>query len=220
MIWLICILTVIVAYLIGSINTSIILSKTLFGSDIHTSGSGNAGTTNMLRTHGKKMAIFTLLGDVLKGVVAVLLARLADNFLVAIPSTDLAIAHILGSLPYISGFFAVLGHNYPVFFGFRGGKGVATTLGVVLTTNWQLGLIVLAIALTIMLTTRYVSLGSCIGGALFPILYFVTGLIKGDFDMLSLIFTLALGVLIVARHQSNIKRLLSGTENKLSFKKE
>ncbi len=220
MIWLICILTVIVAYLIGSINTSIILSKTLFGSDIRTSGSGNAGTTNMLRTHGKKMAIFTLLGDVLKGVVAVLLARLADNFLVAIPSTDLAIAHILGSLPYISGFFAVLGHNYPVFFGFRGGKGVATTLGVVLTTNWQLGLIVLAIALTIMLTTRYVSLGSCIGGALFPILYFVTGLIKGDFDMLSLIFTLALGVLIVARHQSNIKRLLSGTENKLSFKKE
>ncbi len=222
MIWIISILTIIAAYLIGSVNTSIILSKTLFGSDIRESGSGNAGTTNMLRTHGKKMAIFTLLGDVLKGVVAVLLAVLVDNLLQSVPTgTSVSVtSHLLGSLPFIAGFFAVLGHNFPVFFGFKGGKGVATTLGVVLTINWLLGLIVLVIALAIMLTTRYVSLGSCIGAAIFPILYFISGLIIGELDKVSLIFAIALGVLIVVRHRSNIKRLLNGNENKLSFKKE
>ncbi len=220
MIWFISILTIIVAYLIGSVNTSIILSTALFGSDIRQSGSGNAGTTNMLRTHGKKMAIFTLLGDVLKGVIAVLLAILADKCLASIPTNTIATAYLLGSLPYIAGFFAVLGHNFPVFFQFKGGKGVATTLGVVLTINWQLGLIVLVIALAIMLTTRYVSLGSCVGAAIFPILYFISGLIGGEIDVVSLIFAAALGLLIVIRHSSNIARLKAGTENKLSFKKE
>ncbi|MBQ7794632.1 MAG: glycerol-3-phosphate 1-O-acyltransferase PlsY [Clostridia bacterium] len=216
MIWLISILTVIAAYLIGSVNTSIILSKALYGSDIRQTGSGNAGTTNMLRTHGKKMAAFTLIGDVLKGVVAVLLAMLADNQLADVPANGT----LLASLPYIAGFFVVLGHNFPVFFQFRGGKGVATSLGVILTLDWKIGLTVLVIALAIMAISRYVSLGSVIAAFLFPVLHLASGLIGGDIDVMSVVFAAALAVLIIARHHSNISRLIRGTENKLGAKKE
>ncbi len=215
MAWIIGILTIIAAYLIGSISPSIILSKALYGSDIRSSGSGNAGTTNMLRTHGKKVAIFTLLCDILKGVIPVLLANLAIRFW-----GDSLADYIASSLPYIAGFFAVLGHNFPIFFGFKGGKGVATTLGVVLTVNWQLGLIVMVVALAIMAATRYVSLGSCIGALVFPIMYLVTSLMSGTFDAISMVFSAALGLLIILRHHSNIKRLLNGTENKLGAKKK
>lgn len=208
------------AYLIGSINPSIILSKTLAGSDIRTSGSGNAGATNMLRTYGKKMAIATLLLDVLKGVIAVLIARLVDElFLCHISTTDELSTHIVGSLPYIAGFFVALGHNFPVFFGFRGGKGVATGLGVLLSLNWQVGLICLVIAVSIMAISRYVSLGSVIGAGLFPILLLAFSLGSGEIDIFSLFFAVALAVLIIARHHSNIKRLIRGEENKLFAKK-
>ena len=210
----------IAAYLIGSVNPSIILSKTFGGADIRSAGSGNAGATNMLRTYGKKMAIATLVLDVLKGVIAVLIARVVDDlFLCHISTSSELSKHIVGSLPYISGFFAAVGHNFPVFFGFRGGKGVATGIGVILALNWQIGLIILVVALTIMAVTRYVSLGSIIGASLFPILLLAFSLGKGEIDVFSLFFALALAVLVVARHHSNIKRLLKGEENKLFAKK-
>lgn len=222
MAWFIGIITALCAYLIGSINTSIILSRTFFGSDIRTSGSGNAGTTNMLRTHGKKFAALTLLGDVLKGVVAVLLAMLTDRILTkfapAAPSA--AAAYIFGSLPYIAAFFAVLGHNFPIFFGFRGGKGVATSLGVILTLNWQVGLIAAAVAIIIMAATAYVSLGSIIGAALFPLLLLTFGLGSGEIDPTAIIFATALAALIIARHHANIGRLLRGEENRLYGRKK
>ena len=128
MTYLIIALTAIVSYLIGSVNFSILLSKMLSGKDIRESGSGNAGATNMLRTYGKKMGIITLLLDVLKGIVVILLSRLVKN----IAGTD----EIYPVISYIAGVCVILGHNFPLYFGFKGGKGVATSLGVVLMLDW------------------------------------------------------------------------------------
>lgn len=220
MVYFICIATALVAYFIGSINTSIILSKKFTGEDIRNSGSGNAGTTNMLRTYGKKLALVTLICDILKGVVPVLLAVLADKFILSgLSSTSAPASYLLGSLNYIAGFFAILGHSFPVFFGFKGGKGVATGFGVVLALNWQVGLIALAVAVIIMAFTRYVSLGSIIGAALFPILLLAFSFGSGEVDIMSMVFAFAIAALIIVRHRTNIKRLLNGNENKLFIKK-
>ena len=223
MIWFFGIAAAAAAYLIGSINTSIILSRIFFGDDIRKSGSGNAGATNMLRTHGKKFAAATLVLDILKGVIAVLLAFLADNIIAGLLSPQYAqypeAEYILGNLKYIAGFFVVLGHSFPLYFGFRGGKGVATGLGVMLTLNWQVGLIVLVISLIIMAVTRYVSLGSVIGALLFPLLLAVFTLGGGSFDIIEVVMAAALGLLIIVRHHSNISRLMHGNENKLFSKK-
>ena len=192
------------AYLIGSVNFSIILSKLIAGKDIRESGSGNAGATNMLRTYGKKMGALTLLLDVLKGVVTVWLVKeLSDSITFA----------------YFAGLFVILGHNFPVYFGFKGGKGVATSLGVVFVLDWKAGLIVAVIAILIMALTRYVSLGSICGGALFIIIEFVKALITGDISAVRLICTVLIGGLLIVRHHANIKRLLNGTENKLGAAK-
>ena len=192
------------AYLIGSVNFSIILSKLIAGKDIRESGSGNAGATNMLRTYGKKMGALTLLLDVLKGVVTVWLVKeLSDSITFA----------------YFAGLFVILGHNFPVYFGFKGGKGVATSLGVVFVLDWKTGLIVAVIAILIMALTRYVSLGSICGGALFIIIEFVKALITGDISAVRLICTVLIGGLLIVRHHANIKRLLNGTENKLGAAK-
>jgi glycerol-3-phosphate acyltransferase PlsY len=199
----------IVSYLIGSVNFSIILSKAISGKDIRESGSGNAGATNMLRTHGKKMGVITLLLDVLKGIIAIIIAIVIDkNF-----GTG------TGVLAYIAGVCVVLGHNFPLYFGFKGGKGVATSLGVVLMLDWKVGLIVAVCALAIMAITRYVSLGSILGGAAFIIAEIVKAIITKQFDIIQLVCVVIIGGLLIARHHANIKRLLNGTENKLGAKK-
>ena len=148
----ICFLVVIiVSYLIGSMNASVVISKIL-GDDIRNHGSGNAGATNMLRTYGKGAALIVLLVDVLKGVLAVLIAKFA-----------------FAGMPlyqYISGGGAILGHNFPLYFGFKGGKGVLTSIAVLITLNWWIGLVALVSALLIMAVTRYVSLGSMLGAVI------------------------------------------------------
>lgn len=233
MIYLIIIAVAVISYLIGSVNFSILISRAISGKDIRESGSGNAGATNMLRTHGKKMGIITLLLDVLKGVAAVFLIRLIrDKLGIGGPAID-----------YIAGVCVILGHNFPLYFGFRGGKGVATSLGVVLMLNWKAGLIVAVIAVAVMAATRYVSLGSVIGGAMFiiagiwSILYqsslsfsnasfgarmyaAVKLLFSGGADAVRVICVVVIGGLLIARHHENIKRLLNGTENKLGQKKD
>ena len=155
------IIMAIIAYLIGSINFSVILSKKMAGFDVREKGSGNAGSTNMLRSVGKKAAALTLICDILKGVVsigiAILLGNVVDNMNREI-------------LLQIAGIAVVIGHTFPIFFGFRGGKGVATSLGVILMSNWQIGLICLVFALVLMVLTRMVSLGSCAAAVLFPVL--------------------------------------------------
>lgn len=211
MIWFIYIATAMAAYLIGSINTSIILSRALYGEDIRSKGSHNAGATNMLRTHGKMLAAATLVMDTLKGVAAVLGAALLQKLLAGIVNPELYFA----DLRYIAGFFVVFGHSFPVYFSFRGGKSVATGLGVMLALNWQVGLIVLAVSIIIMAVTRYVSLGSIIGALLFPLLLSVFDLGSGSFSAGASACAAAMGLFIILRHHANISRLIHGEENKL-----
>lgn len=206
-------IAMILSYLLGSISSAVIISKTLFGHDIRNEGSGNAGATNMLRTHGKKMGALTLTLDVLKGVIAVLLANLIKNF----TAGD---AFILRAIPFLAGLFVILGHNFPVFFNFRGGKGVATSLGVVLALNYKVALIIACISLLVMIITRYVSLGSILAGILYIAVDLTYMIFTDNFYYPEFIFTILVGSLLIIRHRQNIKRLLNGTENKLGQKKK
>lgn len=204
----------IVSYLIGSINSSILMSRAM-DKDIRTSGSGNAGATNMLRTYGKKMGAITLILDILKGVVCILIANTTAKAMTG-GNIDAGWA----ALPYIAGVCVALGHNFPLYFGFKGGKGVATSLGVVLMLDWKIGLIVAVIAIGIMAITKYVSLGSIIGGITFIAAEIIKMAVTGGFRPIQLICAVILGGLLVIRHHANIKRLLNGTENKLGSKKK
>ena len=193
------ILIVIIAYLLGNISTSYIIAKKMMGVDIRTQGSGNAGSTNVLRTLGKKAGAMTFIGDLLKGVIAVLIGKL----IATISGVDIATA----------GYLAVVGHNWPAFLGFRGGKGVATSLGSMIAINPVLALSCFGIFLVIVAITKYVSLGAIIGISMSPIMMVFTKNSKG------LIATLFLTVSVIYTHRENIKRLLSGTERKLGEKK-
>ena len=137
------IIMAIIAYLIGSVNFSILISKKKAGFDIREKGSGNAGTTNMLRSVGKGAALITLILDILKGVVTVLIAIFYSFILYKAFDVNLNSALLV----QIAGIFVILGHTFPIYFGFKGGKGVATTLGILLVTNWHVGLICLVFAM-------------------------------------------------------------------------
>lgn len=209
------IIMAIIAYLIGSINFSVIISKKVAGFDVREKGSGNAGTTNMLRAVGKKAAAVTLICDVLKGVVAIGIAIILGNIVKDI-NRELLIQ--------VAGIAVVLGHTFPVFFGFKGGKGVATSLGILLLSNWQIGLICLVFGIVLIILTRMVSLGSCAAAVLFPVLtLFIndhyTVLTEGKSGSTYFIYSVILAIIVLYNHRSNIKRILSGTENKISFKK-
>ena len=203
------IVVAILSYLIGSISFSIIISKKVAGFDVREKGSGNAGTTNMLRTVGKKAALITLVCDILKGVISILLALLIGK--IAKEANNSILVQIAGIL-------VIIGHTFPIFFEFRGGKGVATSLGVLIMINWQIGLICLIFGLVLIALTRMVSLGSITAAILFPILVLfikTNYIVEGNY----FIYSLIIAVMVVFNHRENVKRLLSGTENKLSFKK-
>lgn len=206
------IIIAIIAYLLGSISFSVIISKKMAGFDVREKGSGNAGSTNVLRSVGKKAAALTLLGDVLKGVVAILIAFILGNII-----GEENISRAL--LVQIAGFFVILGHTFPVFFKFKGGKGIATALGILLLINWQIGLICLVFALVIMVITRMVSLGSIMAAILFPILVLFVPHNAYIADGQYFIFSLILAAFVIFNHRENVKRLLEGKENKLSLKK-
>lgn len=192
----------VVAYLLGSINTSIIVSRILIGDDIRNHGSGNAGATNTLRTVGKKGAVLVVIGDVLKTVIAILIAGLiADNSSKAI---------------YIAGIGTVLGHNFPLYFKFKGGKGIIVSTVAILFADPILGLVTTIIAILIMAISKYVSLGSISGAILFVVLALVFRNNNTDF----VVFAIMLAVLAIYMHRSNIVRLLEGRENKLNFSKK
>ena len=208
------IIVAVIAYLIGSINFSVLISKKMAGFDVREKGSGNAGTTNMLRSVGKKAAVITLVCDILKGVVSIVIAIIVGNIA---KNLDREL------LLQIAGIAVVLGHTFPVFFGFKGGKGVATSLGVLLMSNWQIGLICLVFAVVLMVLIRMVSLGSCAAAVLFPVLtLFInqhyTVLTDGKSGRVYFIYSVILAIIVLYNHRSNIKRILNGTENKLSFK--
>lgn len=207
------IIVTIIAYLIGSISFSVIISKKMAGFDVREKGSGNAGSTNVLRTVGKKAAAITLICDVLKGVVAILLALLAG---VIIKDLDKAL------LVQLAGVFVIIGHTFPIFFKFKGGKGIATSLGVLLMINWQIGLICLVFALLLMALTRMVSVGSIAAAVLFPVLVLFINqnyIVAESSNWSYLIFSVIIALLVIFNHRTNLKRIFTGTENKLSFKK-
>ena len=208
------IIVAIISYLIGSIMFSVIFTKKIAGFDVRTKGSGNAGSTNVLRVAGKKVAIITLICDILKGVVAVLIGYIVGKLTKASVETS-------QMLILTAGVMVVLGHTFPIFFKFKGGKGVATSLGVLLMINWKIGLICLVFALLIMAVSRMVSLGSISAAILFPVLCIFINenyLIKAN-HFGYILFGIILCLLVVFNHRSNLKRIINGKENKLSFKK-
>ena len=194
---------ILVSYLLGSISTSYIITKKISGVDIRTQGSGNAGSTNVLRTLGKKAGIMTFVGDFLKGSLAVFISNIISKY-------TLIDTQIAGYLAAVS---VVLGHNYPVFLGFRGGKGVATSLGSMICMNPIAALSCLLGFIIVVGFTKYISLGSILGIATGPIIMILKGNKAGFFA------TLFLFLLSVYGHRANIKRLLNGTERKLGEKK-
>ena len=200
---LVYLIIIITAYLLGNISTSYIVAKRLAGVDIRTQGSGNAGSTNDLRTLGKKAGALTFIGDVLKGLIAVLIARFIA-YSVNLDNTTCA---------YIAVVAVVLGHNYPVFLGFKGGKGVATSLGSMLGMNPLVALLCLGFFIIIVAITKYVSLGSILGIGLSPVIMMLNHNTKG------VLVTLFLTISVAITHKENIKRLLNGTERKLGQKK-
>jgi glycerol-3-phosphate acyltransferase PlsY len=209
---ILCVCNAIIAYLIGSINFSVILSKKMAGFDVREKGSGNAGTTNMLRSVGKKAAAITLLCDILKGVVAILIAIFLGN---------LFNAQNKAILVQIAGIAVVVGHTFPVFFGFKGGKGVATSLGILIMSNWEIGLICLAVGVTLIAITKMVSVGSCSAAVLFAVLtYFIHDNYIVSEGSGYLVYSIILALFILFNHRSNIVRLIHGKENKISFKKK
>jgi acyl phosphate:glycerol-3-phosphate acyltransferase len=187
------------AYLLGSIASAILICR-LFGlSDPRAGGSGNPGATNVLRLHGKKAAFLTLAGDVLKGVIPVLAAK-------ALGSMELIIA--------LCGLAAFFGHLFPVFFKFKGGKGVATLIGVLIATHWLLGLAYIATWLLSTLLFRFSSLSALIAAILTPI---YSWLILQNISFL--ICHIIMAIVLIWRHRSNIQNLIAGTENKIGKKK-
>ncbi len=191
------------AYLLGSINFAIMISARQYKQDIREFGSKNAGMTNMMRTYGKKAAGYTLLGDALKALVSCLIGYA-----------------ILGNLgAYIAGLFCIIGHVFPIYYRFKGGKGVVTAAVSVLMCSPIEFLILFAFFVIIVLFTRYISLGSVMCMLLYPILLDRVARISTGFTSPYILFAVAMTVIIVLKHWQNIKRLMTGKESKFSFKK-
>ena len=194
----------VIGYIIGSLNFSIIIGKLFYKTDVREHGSKNAGATNTLRTLGSKAALFVFLLDTLKAVIAFFIVKL------------LSFGNPVSS--YLAAASASLGHNYPIFFGFKGGKGVTVSLGALFCYNPIAGVLALLVAIVLFITTKYVSLGSIIGTLSAPL--WLLWLYKGEYKPLVLVLTCILVVQIVLKHKTNIKNLLNHTERKLSFKKK
>lgn len=217
--WIISIAATIAAYLVGSVNSSIIISK-IIGTDIREHGSGNAGATNMLRTYGKKIGILTLVLDALKGVAGVGIALIV-NAVLAVYLPEAVASDAAEYMRYMCGAAVVIGHNYPIFFQFKGGKGISTSAAVIFMLDWRIGFVVLIGALAVMAITRYVSLGSIVGALLFPIGSCVfTFFVDKSYNYALVVTSVFMGALAIYRHKANLVRLVNGTESKLGQKKK
>lgn len=200
------VICLLIGYLFGCIQTGYIYGR-CHGIDIRNYGSGNAGTTNVMRTLGKKAGYITYAGDVLKGIAAILLVRYV------IFAGDASHTTLL---TMYTGFGVVLGHNYPFYLHFKGGKGIAVTSGVMFAFDWRFALIALLVFAIAFYTTRYVSVGSLAITALFPICCLIFYFGQWHLFIISLLF----GAMAWWRHRANISRLLHGTENKFEKKKK
>lgn len=194
------VLCAVIAYLLGSLNFGLIISKYKFNDDIRTHGSGSAGMTNMMRTYGTAAAGFTLFGDAMKAVIAVFIGY--------------ALTGETGA--YVAGLFCIVGHSFPIYFKFKGGKGIVVTAAMVLCLNPFVFLILLLMFVLIVAFTKYISLGSVMCMMVFPL---ILHRMSADPDAIKLLVSILISLLVIFLHRENIKRLWSGTENKFSFKK-
>ena len=211
MISFVCIATIIVAYFMGNISPAILISRA-YGINIKQQGSGNAGTTNVLRVLGKKAAAATFIIDILKGVVSVLMGRLVGEYFL---SPEYAILLMLAC-----GLAVFCGHIWPIVFGFKGGKGVATAFGVIITVKPIVGLAALLIGVLVIIITKRVSAGSAIAAMSLPFLaYFLNQEVAAACSPYYIIWAVVMAAIVLIKHRANIQRLIKGEETKLSFKK-
>ena len=221
--------TAVIAYLIGSFSPAIVFTKLKTGQDIRTLGSGNAGFTNVLRSVGVPTAVLTIICDYLKGVLAVLIGFWIFSYMTLTDDVTLFEYQKYGE--YLAGVFVIIGHSFPIFYGFRGGKGVVTANALMIIVDIRVFLLIIATFLIIVLCTRLISLGSIAGAALFPvytclITYFCDYLpnlgtpdeLRFRFVLISTGCALAIGVMIIIMHHANIQRLFAGQEKKIKAK--
>ena len=203
-VWVLAIIVcALLGYFLGSINFAVVISRLKFHDDIRNHGSGNAGATNMSRTYGKGAGVATLLGDIMKTIVAVLVARLLCG-------------EVIG---YLTGMCCALGHAFPCYYKFKGGKCVAVTAAMALTLEPLAFLAILAIFAVVVGFTKYVSLGSIAAACFYPLILYNILQSRYGHGNLSVIFVFLTCILIVWLHRENIKRLSEGKENKFSFSK-
>ena len=206
----------IISYLLGSLNFGIIISNKFKHDDVREHGSGNAGTTNMLRNYGKVWGALTIIGDMAKVAVAILISiailrvsNIYDLLVELFGDNTMIIAKSF------AGFFCVLGHIFPCFFKFKGGKGVAASGGMVFMIDWHIALILLMFFIIVVFITRYVSLGSLVMAFFYPVLIFLF------YHSLPLtVIAVVFAVIVFVSHRENIKKLIHHTENRLEIKKE
>lgn len=188
-----------IPYLLGSINTAIIVSSTLYHDDIRKHGSGNAGFTNMMRTYGKKAAAITFAGDIGKTIVAIMVGWCVYGYLSA----------------FVAGFACFIGHIFPVFYQFKGGKGVLCLATIVLMMDWRIFLMLLVLFVGIVWSTKYISAGSVICAMVFPI---VLDRVNDTGLWIIELIAVAIALIVVIKHRANLKRIFEGTESKFTFK--
>jgi|SRR5215468_5887203 len=193
-------------YLLGGLNTAVIVGK-IYGKDIRNHGSKNAGLTNALRVLGKPAAAFVLVGDILKGIVACFIGLRLGVYVYSEEARDSVSLLAAGA-------GAVMGHNWPAYFGFKGGKGALTAVAVLFMFDWAMGLMCIGCFVIIVASTRYVSLGTVCAAMLFVIISFMP--VFGH-TFYFYMFGFLMAFIIIFKHKENIQRLLSGTENKLAF---
>ncbi len=227
-------ISAIISYLLGSCNSAIIVVKLLKHEDVRTKGSKNAGLTNTYRCYGAVPALFTLIGDLAKGIVAVVLSRMVFNafntgftdFMSLFGQNwqPMANGHNTIFVGYIAGFFAIIGHIFPIYYGFKGGKGVLVASSILLVIDPITFCIVIPFFILVVAISKYISVGSISSAIAYPIITLVSQLLRSSFTtqeaIVDAILTLGTGILLIYMHKTNIERLKNGTENKFHIKKK
>ena len=224
--------TALIAYLIGSINPAILITKAFSGKDIRAEGSGNAGFTNVLRSVGAVPAVLTILSDFLKGVIAVLIGWWIFSAMTV--TNDVSPVEYVKYGRYLAGVFVIIGHSFPLYFGFKGGKGVVTAAALMSVVDFRVFLMIITTFLIIFFITRIISLGSIVCAAIYPVYtclitffcdYKPNFGLGGDAELrfryvlVSTAFAAVIGAMVVIMHSENIKRLIKGQEKKIRVKK-
>lgn len=221
--------TAVIAYLLGSLSPAIIITKLKTGQDIRELGSGNAGFTNVLRSVGVAPAVITIICDYAKGILAVLIGWWIFSEMTI--TNDVSRLEYVKYGGYLAGVFVIIGHSFPIFYGFKGGKGVVTANALMIVVDIRVFLLIIATFLIVVLVTRLISLGSIAGAIMFPvytclITYFCDYLpllgtpdeIRFRFVLISTACAFVIGLMIIIRHHENIKRLFAGEEKKIKPK--